>query len=658
MNKSWTERICPLQLAWLLRADLRDGLPASAPISPSFRTWWAISGRADYPAWASADTSELDELLRPLPDWPRYAAFGVSRALLHLLEWRSDLKALFDLRTEEGIWHALAWFYTHGLREYHLAEAISSELSDALDATPPFFATAGTAEPALNWLMFFVWRCSAELQAAFDLRLESARSAYLSWFLCDGIAAVGLGPLVAERWKQWMKHPVQVLPDVRLPRAGLMFWQRREMLRRTFPPTQDGLSGLGQWTTRALRDEPSLAWMRQPAPSFPSDRALPPRPWGVNLIGFAKGELGIGEDVRMAAAACESAAIPFSVVNIDPGSSHRQADEALAAHLDRADGATAPYAVNIFCLTGFDTARVALERGPALFEGRINIGWWPWELPVWPQAWQPALALVDEIWAATAFTREVYSRARSRTATAQQVVQMPLAVDVSRCKPVGRAALGLPSDRFLYLYVFDFNSYLERKNPFAALRAFKRAFAPSNRSVGLVLKTMNANPADAAWQRFVHECRADPRIILVDRTLDRGEVLGLIQQCDAYVSLHRSEGFGRTLAEAMLFGKPVVATDFSGSVDFLTATTGLPVKWKRRTVGNGEYPFVEPHDQAWWAEPDPASAAKRMREAFAWGRRDSESAQRLKRFAGQHFAPSRIGQLLRERLAVLASRAP
>jgi hypothetical protein len=144
----------------------------------------------------------------------------------------------------------------------------------------------------------------------------------------------------------------------------------------------------------------------------------------------------------------------------------------------------------------------------------------------------------------------------------------------------------------------------------------------------------------------------------------------LIKACDAYVSLHRSEGFGRTLAEALLLGKPVVGTNFSGNVDFLTEETGFPVLWKRRELAPGEYPFVTVSDHAWWAEPDIADAARQMRAARLSVRTPSPSLQsspssvrppspslRAQRGnpspAEEQFSPHRIGVLMRQRARVV-----
>ncbi|MCF8208912.1 MAG: glycosyltransferase, partial [Rhodoferax sp.] len=387
------------------------------------------------------------------------------------------------------------------------------------------------------------------------------------------------------------------------------------------------------------------------APSGQRQATLGDRPLGLNLIGFAFGELGIGEDVRMAAAACAAVGIAFKVVNIHPGDQLRQSDRYLSDHVD-ANSPTedeAPYAFNLFCLTGFDTVRVFLERGMSLFSGRYNIGWWPWELPVWPKQWDLAFDLVNEVWAATDFTYRTYSQASQRRARPPTVAWMPLPASIARVSKRTRAQLGLPHGKFLFLYVFDFNSYLARKNPLAALKAFRQAFAVDNNSVGLVFKTMNSQPDNPDWRRFEQSCAQDGRVVLMNQTLERGEVLGLIEACDAYVSLHRSEGFGRTLAEAMLLGKPVVGTNFSGNVDFLSETSGFPVKWRRRAVKPGDYPFVSASDAPWWAEPNIADAARQMQRA-KMACADRAWVSRVTQLAQETFSPERIGNRMLARL--------
>lgn len=582
--------------------------------------------------------------------------------LKNLLLVRADIAKLYDISTEAGLADAVAWMFVRALPEYGIDRWVDDKTLHALNtpvATYPEPASGGCDRTEqdraveLTMLMGLVWRHRTDVQPVFDITTAVGRARFLLWFVSHGVNELGLQRLVSTTWCSWLLGSAPELLPQGFARLGLIAWLARRDVQASFDlQTPEGVEGLGAWTRHALLHDPAWRWLNESAQSAPvvdgkAGRwlAQPMDAFGVNLIGFARGELGIGEDVRMAAAACDAAGIAYSVVNIDPGKTTGQGDKALEANLKQQSNA--PYPVNVFCLTGFDTQRVFFEHGAGLFANRYNIGWWPWELPVWPKAWDTVFDLVQEVWAAAEFTQVMYSQA-----TSVPVQHMPLPASVARWDAITRRKLGLPAKRFLFLYIFDFNSYLARKNPFAALKAFRKAFPPSDDGVGLVLKTMNSNPKNGAWQRFVKECAEDPRVILMDRTLRRGEVLGLMEMCDAYLSLHRSEGFGRTLAEAMLFGKPVVGTGFSGNMDFLSENTGFPVRWSRRSVRPGEYPFVQADDCAWWAEPDLQHAAEQMRNARS-AAISKDFGSNVQRFAKQQFSPLRIGLMMKERLKAL-----
>jgi glycosyltransferase involved in cell wall biosynthesis len=234
---------------------------------------------------------------------------------------------------------------------------------------------------------------------------------------------------------------------------------------------------------------------------------------------------------------------------------------------------------------------------------------------------------------------------------------MPLAVSVDRGHSLRRNHFQLPKHSFLYLFVFDFNSHLKRKNPQAVIDAFKRAFRPNEHGVGLVLKVMNPKENNKAWQAFLALCKQDTRIHLIRETLDRPDILGLIECCDAYVSLHRCEGFGRTLAEAMCYGKPVIATNYSGNADFMASGLSYPVNFTLTPLGKGEYHFIEDSDQAVWADPDISHAAQQMQNAF----RDTKNAAlsaKIKDYASNQFSAKRIGTLMIERLQKIYAQFP
>jgi glycosyltransferase involved in cell wall biosynthesis len=428
----------------------------------------------------------------------------------------------------------------------------------------------------------------------------------LGWFFYV-MDTLGIAHLVAGRWKAWLQSP------------------EGEVALATQKITSDKLPWL------AIK------------PAAKEIKAESDKPFGLNIYGFAYGELGIGEDLRMAVDCCEAAGIPYHVINVDAGDT-RQADLHLKGRVN--DSAEPPpYNTNLFCLPAFDTvSRVFMQKGAVVFDGYRNIGWWPWELAVFPKAWKPyAFELVDEVWASSTFLENMY-----RKATDKPVKLMPLAVSVARMKPCPRKHFGLPENKFLYLYIFDFNSSIARKNPMATVQAFKKAFKSSDNTVGLVLKTMNTKLNNVLWQAFLIECQKDKRIQLITETLDRPEVLGLINACDAYVSLHRAEGYGRTLAEAMLLGKPVIATNYSGNVDFMRDGC-FPVDYQMLAIEDNDYQWVDQKDEGFWADAQVEHAAKQIISAKK--SLTTDFIQKIKETAIKNFDPRVIAIELKNTLA-------
>jgi glycosyltransferase involved in cell wall biosynthesis len=163
----------------------------------------------------------------------------------------------------------------------------------------------------------------------------------------------------------------------------------------------------------------------------------------------------------------------------------------------------------------------------------------------------------------------------------------------------------------VFLAALDFNSYTARKNPIGTIDAFQRAFPRKSGSERLLIKTINGHVHPEGLQELVNYCEEDARIVIVDGSLSRAETNGLIAATDCFVSLHRAEGFGRVLAEAMLLGTPVVGTDWSGSACLLDKHTGFPVAYTLADVSPGDYLFEE---GSRWAEPLVDDAAGQLRE--------------------------------------------
>lgn len=336
---------------------------------------------------------------------------------------------------------------------------------------------------------------------------------------------------------------------------------------------------------------------------IPSEVRQKSRVWGefgVNLFGYARGELGIGEDLRMVSRALKHAGVPFCIINVHPGEKVSQMD----ASMDDWHCHKPRYAINLFCMTGVEQVRFFCEQGAALFRDRYTIGLWPWELPAWPRTWFHAFNTVNEIWGISQYTAQAYRDAPV------PVRNVPLAVNVSPVAHLDRAHFGLPAETYLFIFAFDLNSTMGRKNPEGVVKAFQRAFPRgSGRDVGLIIKISHANDKNPRWRKLKARILADPRVHLIERMMRRQELLALYQCCDCFVSLHRAEGFGRGIAEALLMNKQVICTGFSGNLDFCTPQRVNLVHYHLRPLDKKEYFY--PHGQS-WAEPSISHAADLM----------------------------------------------
>jgi glycosyltransferase involved in cell wall biosynthesis len=329
-------------------------------------------------------------------------------------------------------------------------------------------------------------------------------------------------------------------------------------------------------------------------------------PFGVNLVGYAKGELGIGEDVRMLALALEANGVPFCIVDVELGAHVSQMDRSV----ERWVSDRPRYPINLFCMTGIEQARYACEQGMEIFRGRYTIGLWPWELPEWPASCRYVFNVTDEIWGISAYTTHAYRGAPC------PVYPMSLPVIAEPVGPETRTDFGLPTEAYLFLFAFDLHSTLARKNPEGVIRAFQQAFPQRRRDpVGLVIKASHTeNAKGESWDQLKALVRSDPRIHLIENTLRKPGLLALYRCCDCFVSLHRAEGFGRSIAEALLLGLPVIATGFSGNLDYCREGQVDLVPYGMREVRRQEYFWGEGQH---WAEPDLKHAAQSMRHRAA-----------------------------------------
>ena len=334
---------------------------------------------------------------------------------------------------------------------------------------------------------------------------------------------------------------------------------------------------------------------------------------GVNILGYARGQFGVAESLRGYARALEQSGYPFEIFNLDVGAASRQQDSSMERHFSDA----LRFAVNAFFLNADQMPVARSVLGRQAFSGRHNIGYWLWELDRFPHDWHGSFRLVDEVWAPTAFVCSAIS-----AATDKPVLRMPMTVEPEAPSGMDRSHFGFPRDAFVFLFSYDFNGFVSRKNPEAVIAAFRQAFGHGDKDVRLLLKSSNGVRFPDQLAAIRQSIADDPRIELRDGFLSREEMSGLQNTADCFVSLHRSEGFGLGLAECMYFGKPVIATGYSGNLDFMDADNSLLVDYRLIPLRNGDYPYW--HGQH-WAEPDVAYAARLMREV----REDRDFARRI-----------------------------
>ena len=282
------------------------------------------------------------------------------------------------------------------------------------------------------------------------------------------------------------------------------------------------------------------------------------------------------------------------------------------------------------------------RRGRSFFRDRRTIGFWWWEVESFPPTLAAAAHLVDEIWVGSGHVaRAVGERVE------KPVHVFPVPIVKPDVEPLGRAALGLPDDTFVFLFAFNFLSVFERKNPLGLLEAFSRAFAPGEGPT-LVLKSTNSRFHPRELARLRDAVAARPDVLLLDGSLEPSRYHALIAAADAYVSLHRAEGLGLTIAEAMTLGKPAIATRYSGNLDFMTDENSYLVPYELEPIPSGVGPYPQ---GTLWAEPDLDAAAAQMRvvvEQPADARARAERA--VLDLASAHGIPAAV-EFVRERIA-------
>jgi glycosyltransferase involved in cell wall biosynthesis len=424
--------------------------------------------------------------------------------------------------------------------------------------------------PRISRLALEMHRQRADLLRAYPDPLGADRLSLALWFVTSG------------------RHEYRLPATVVTPVLRTLPWRQRAWARL--------------WWERQKRRQEAATQQAAIAEKTSVDAELRPAaraagPAGFNVIGWSMAPTGVGEACRGTLAALKLAGLGRALWPLDD----RQTDGAPGLAAIARDGL--PYEVSLYHVNAdmMETVNSRIPRG--FTAGRHRIGYWFWELAHFPVAFAPAFRHTDEVWAPSRFCQQAF-----QSLATVEVRWMPPCVVPTTAVPASRESLGIDLGTFLFFFAFDALSVPERKNPAGLLAAFTEVARESRRPVHLLIKVNHAEIEPGFMADLQHRCAGLP-VTLLTGTLSRGQLDGLTAACDAYVSLHRSEGLGLPLIEAMYLDKPVIATGYGGVTDFLDEETGFVVRHGMTALQRPQGPYPE---GAAWAEPDAGHAASLM----------------------------------------------
>lgn len=363
---------------------------------------------------------------------------------------------------------------------------------------------------------------------------------------------------------------------------------------------------------------------------------------GVNLAGYFRDESGWGSAGRRYLQAVRHTRAPIALCDLSSITSNRSSDsDVVAFDLDH------PFRINLVCVDARHHYGMMAEVGSEFFDNRYNVGIWAWELPRFPDELYDRFAYYQEIWVATSFIADVLG-----PVAPTPVVCMPpvLTSTAPASRERGRSLIDAAANETVFLFIFDFHSHLARKNPCAVIEAFGSAFR-RNDNARLVLKCVNEQ-ADPEGYALLKSKSESARIDVLTGYWSSEDVRDLTAGCDAYVSLHRSEGTGLTITDAMALGRPVIATDWSGNTDFMDVTNSFPVKYRLTQVDETVGPYRKGET---WADPSVEHAAHCMRFVYEYPEEARDIGKAAATRIARDYSCEAIAERVRSRLLTISA---
>lgn len=451
------------------------------------------------------------------------------------------------------------------------------------------------------------------------------------------VKALGRDPLIHYLTNGWKENrsPSRYITTLELIatnpyalKALGMFGRRPNIFRKALKRI------LSQFRKKGVYRTPAAEPSKQPLPTSDSDGGK-----DVLYVGYIEAMLGLGEASRGLIVAAVDSGVAMRLLPYNYGVENRF----LASFMSERYDLSGAHPITILDIS-VDALPEAIRRlGEARLGKSYTILRAYWELPSAPQEWGPIVAFVDEIWVASEFIRQSLS-----TVFSGPIVVIPPIVAISAATFFTREHFSLRDNVYYFVFSFDFHSSIARKNPLAVIQAFQAAFDHNYKAVGLIIKCHGVDKKyDEIKAMIAAIIATDNRISLIDAALSRDEFISLLKVSDCYVSLHRAEGFGLGMAEAMLLEKCVIGTNFSGNVDFLSEETGFPINFTLKAVEADEYAHAAGQ---FWAEPKLDDAAKALRFALEDQAEGLRRALNGRRFIENHYNSQVVGSRIKQRL--------
>lgn len=365
--------------------------------------------------------------------------------------------------------------------------------------------------------------------------------------------------------------------------------------------------------------------------------AFPP---GINLIGPVDSATGLGQSFRLIERVIRDVNIPYLIYNSAPNAPNKIDS---SCYKDRISS-DLKYSINLWHINLSEFAQTYAAMGKGAFDQHYNIAFWLWELEDFPDEWVPFINLLDEIWTPSEF---ISKSIRKKTNKPVYTIPYYVTAEIDKGK-YDREYFGLPKEKFLFLMMYDSLSVRERKNPEGVIKAFKKAFSPEQENVGLVIKINSAGEKEIEWIR--RQLQGYKNVFLINRNMEKIEVNSLVACADVLVSLHRAEGFGLVLAEAMLNHIPVIATNWSANTEFMNEEVACMVGYKLKELEKDILPYRKGNR---WAEPDILEAAEYMKKLFEDRMFYQDISKRGKAYLCSMLGNARIKKIIERRLVNL-----